>query len=166
MGVSAVQFVVRVTITRADIPALCARLADLLRGRSADVVECDVGGIDRPDVVTVEALARLALTARRHGGRLVVTGAGPDLFGLFGLLGLTELLAPAGPGPETGEPDPAPSGPGPEAGGPDPAPSGPGPGTAARASGSAGRRQVSRQAEEREQAGGVQEVVDGRDPPV
>jgi ABC-type transporter Mla MlaB component len=143
MGVSAVRFVVRATITRADIPALCARLADLLRGRPADVVECDVGGIDRPDVVTVEAVARLRLTARRHGGRLIVTGAGPDLLLLFGLLGLSELLAPP-------RPEPAAGGSGPAAGG----------------SGHVGRRQVGGQAEEREQAGGVQEVVDGRDPPV
>ncbi|GIE31309.1 hypothetical protein Ait01nite_043540 [Actinoplanes italicus] len=136
MGVSAVRFVVRATITRADIPALCARLADLLRGRPGDVVTCDVAGIDRPDVVTVEALARLRMTARRHGSRLVVTGACPDLLLLFGLLGLTDLLAAGGPGPASGR------------------------------SGQVGRRQVGRQAEEREQPGGVQEVVDGRDPPV
>ena len=139
MGVSAVRFVVRATITRTDIPAMCTRLADLLRGRPGDVVMCDVAGVDRPDVVTVEALARLRLTARRHGSRLVVTGAGEDLLLLFGLLGLTELLVPAGPGAAE-----------PVSGG----------------SGQVGRRQVGRQAEEREQAAGVQEVVDGRDPPV
>jgi ABC-type transporter Mla MlaB component len=136
MGVSAVRFVVRATITRTDIPALCTCLADLLRGRPGDVVMCDVAAVDRPDVVTVEAVARLRMTARRHGSRLVVTGAGPDLLLLFGLLGLTDLLAPDGPAPASG------------------------------GSGRAGRLQVGRQAEEREQPGGVQEVVDGRDPPV
>jgi ABC-type transporter Mla MlaB component len=154
MGVSAVRFVVRATIARADIPALCARLADLLRGRAGDVVECDVAGVDRPDMVTVEAVARLRLTARRHGSRLVVTGARPDLLMLLALLGLTELLAPDGPGPAVGG-----TGPGPAAGGTGPTP-------AAGGSGEVGRREVGRQAEEREQAGGVQEVVDGRDPAV
>ena len=135
MGLSAVRFVVRATITRTDIPALCTRLADLLRGRPGDVVMCDVTGVDRPDVVTVEAVARLRMTARRHGSRLMVTGAGPDLLLLFELLGLTDLLAPDGPGPASG------------------------------GSRQVGRRQVGRQAEEREQPGRVQEVVDGRDPP-
>ncbi|MEU4622738.1 STAS domain-containing protein [Actinoplanes sp. NPDC023801] len=148
MGVSAVRFVVRATITRSDIPALCACLADLLRGRPGDVVMCDVAGIHRPDVVTVEALARLRLTARRHGRRLVVTGAAPGLLLLFGLLGLTDLLDLAGPATDESE----------QAAG--------GSGQAAGGSGQVGRRQVGREPEQREQAGGVQEVVDGRDPPV
>ncbi|WP_222870633.1 STAS domain-containing protein [Micromonospora sp. MP36] len=83
-------------MTRADIPVLCADLAELLRGRGPGIVTCDVGGVARPDVVTVEALARLRLTARRHGWQLVVRGAGPDLLGLVGLLGLTDALPESG----------------------------------------------------------------------
>jgi ABC-type transporter Mla MlaB component len=94
MGDSAVRFTVGAVVTRTDIPALCARLADQLRGQAGDLVECDVGGIREPDVAAVEAVARLRLTARRHGRRLRVTGAGPELLLLFGLLGLTELLTP------------------------------------------------------------------------
>ncbi|MEU4156917.1 STAS domain-containing protein [Actinoplanes sp. NPDC026670] len=97
MGVSAVRFPVGTAVARADIPALCARLADLLRGHAGDVVECDVTGLASPDVVAVEAVARLRLTARRHGRRLIVVGAGPELLLLFGLLGLTDLLAPDSP---------------------------------------------------------------------
>ncbi|WP_433790152.1 STAS domain-containing protein [Actinoplanes sp. CA-252034] len=85
-------------VTRADIPALCARLADLLRGKGGGLVDCDVGAIREPDVAVVEAVARLRLTARRHGRHLVVTGAGPDLVLLFSLLGLTDLLTPVSPG--------------------------------------------------------------------
>jgi hypothetical protein len=79
-------------LTRADIPGLCADLADMLRHRREGTVVCDVRAVTRPDVVTVEALARLRLTARRHGRTLVVEGAGPQLRGLIGLLGLAEPL--------------------------------------------------------------------------
>ncbi|MGR6317528.1 STAS domain-containing protein [Micromonospora soli] len=73
MTTSAISFAVGATLTRADIPALCADLAEVLRGRDRGVVVCDVTGV-RPDVVAIEALARLGLTARRHGWRLVVSG--------------------------------------------------------------------------------------------
>lgn len=55
-----------------------------------------MAGVVSPDVVTVEALARLRLTARRHGWHLVVRGAGADLRRLVGLLGLTEALPESG----------------------------------------------------------------------
>lgn len=81
-------------LTRADIPGLCADLADRLRsGTAGGTVVCDVAAVTRPDVVTVEALARLRLTARRHGCTLVVDGANPQLTGLIGLLGLNQTLA-------------------------------------------------------------------------
>jgi ABC-type transporter Mla MlaB component len=118
MAASAISFAIGATITRADIPVLCADLAELVRGRGGGVVVCDVAGVAHPDVVTVEALARLRLTARRHGWSLVVTGAGPDLLELVRLLGLTDALLQAG-----------------------------------------------RQSEQREEAGGLEEVVDGRDSP-
>jgi len=105
-------------VTRDAIPALCAELAGMLRGAPGGVVTCDVAAVARPDVATVEALARLRLTAGRHGRRLVVRGAGPVLLDLVRLVGLTDLL------------------------------------------------EVSGQSEEREQARSVEEVVDGRDPPV
>ncbi|WBB67519.1 STAS domain-containing protein [Micromonospora sp. WMMD812] len=117
MAAPAISFAVG-AVTRADIPDLCADLAELLRGRGPGVVTCDVTGVTWPDVVTVEALARLGLTARRHGWRLVVSGAGAELRRLVGLLGLTGALAEPG-----------------------------------------------RQPEHREQAGGVEEVGDRRDPP-
>jgi ABC-type transporter Mla MlaB component len=99
MGVSAVRFAVGTAITRTDIPALCAQLADLLRGQAGDLVECDVTGLSEPDLAAVDAVARLRLTAHRHGRRLVVIGADPDLLELFDLLGLTDLLCPEVLGP-------------------------------------------------------------------
>ena len=105
-------------VTRADIPALCADLADRLRGHTDGVVVCDLTAVTRPDVVTVEALARIRLTARRHGCTFVIRGCNPHLSGLIGLVGLGAALPEAG-----------------------------------------------REPEQREEAGGVEEVVDGRDPP-
>jgi hypothetical protein len=96
LTVMAVTFAVGPTVTRADIPVLCAGLAELLRGRAGGVVICEVAGVTRPDVATVEALARLRLTARRHGWRLAVGGAGPGLLRLIRLLGLADLLPQAG----------------------------------------------------------------------
>jgi anti-anti-sigma regulatory factor len=86
-----VFFAVGGAVTRAVIPALCADLVARIATGTGDIV-CDVAGVTRPDVATVEALARLSLTARRHGRRMVVTGAGPDLRRLIGLLGLTDVL--------------------------------------------------------------------------
>ncbi|MCY1138298.1 STAS domain-containing protein [Actinoplanes sp. Pm04-4] len=83
-----VPFAVGPGITRADIPCLCAALADLLRGRPAPgQVICDVSTA-RPDVVTIEALARLRLTAGRHGWRFNTQGATDDLLTIFSLMGL------------------------------------------------------------------------------
>ena len=83
-------------VTRAEIPTLCADLAERLRGRGAGVVICDVAAVGEPDVVTVEALARLRLTARRHGCALHVYGADPGLLTLLGFLGLGALTEAGG----------------------------------------------------------------------
>jgi hypothetical protein len=91
-----IRFAVAGTVVRADVPTLCADLAARLDGRGGGVVICDVAAVSRPGVVTVEALARLRLTARRHGWTLVVHGAGADLRELVGLLGLADALLQAG----------------------------------------------------------------------
>ncbi|THA36006.1 STAS domain-containing protein [Streptomyces sp. A1547] len=83
--------------TRRDAALLCARLTRLYEA-GADAVECDVGAVTAPDLATVEALARLRLTARGRPFR--VTGAGPRLRALLDLVGLVELLGEA----EEGEP--------------------------------------------------------------
>lgn len=79
------------TIDRAEIPALCARLAALLRDRPAMIV-CDVGGVADPDAVTVEALACLQLTARRLGSEIMFRRARPRLRELVTFLGLGGVL--------------------------------------------------------------------------
>lgn len=105
MADSAILFALGPAITRAAIVDRCADLAALLRQhergqmpeheRRTSVVVCDVSEVSQPDMVTVEALARLRLTARRHGWTLLVGGAGPDLRALLHLLGMTEVIPEA-----------------------------------------------------------------------
>ncbi|MFD7260927.1 STAS domain-containing protein [Streptomyces sp. NPDC059874] len=77
--------------TAQDTARLCARLA-LLYEDGATAVECDAGAVTAPGLAAVEVLARLRLTARRHGGALTVTGVGPAYRALLDLVGLVELL--------------------------------------------------------------------------
>ncbi|GGT11394.1 hypothetical protein GCM10010271_12690 [Streptomyces kurssanovii] len=63
----------------------------------AEVV-CDVGGLARTSLAVAEVLARLQLTARRHGTRIRLRNAPSDLVALLGLVGLS---GPAGLGEST-----------------------------------------------------------------
>jgi hypothetical protein len=89
-GGDGIVLVLDPTIGRADIGSLCARFAELVRGRAvgAGVVVCDVSAVIEASGVVVEALARLRLTARRLGADLRVHGAQPELRGLLAFTGL------------------------------------------------------------------------------
>jgi len=80
-------------MTRADLPALGERVTTLLDGGPAEVVLCDVADATA-DAVTVDALARVHLAARRHGCQTCVRGASSELIALLDFLGLRDL-APA-----------------------------------------------------------------------
>jgi ABC-type transporter Mla MlaB component len=79
-------------ITRADTPELCERARVLLERSEAELVVCDVGALIAPDAVTVDALARLQLTALRLGRRVRLRDACGELQELLGLTGLSESL--------------------------------------------------------------------------
>jgi ABC-type transporter Mla MlaB component len=79
-------------ITPADIPGLCARARMLLERSDTDLVTCDVSAIADPDAVTVDALARLQLAARRHGRAIRFRDPGRELQELLGLMGLGDVL--------------------------------------------------------------------------
>src|SRR5215204_4235826 len=80
------------TITREDLPGLCQRVCRLLGSSDAGVAICDVRGVG-VDAVTVDALARLQLAARRHGCRIRLCGsASPELLALVEFMGLTDVL--------------------------------------------------------------------------
>lgn len=81
---------IRGPIARSDLPGLCDRVCHALRGLRGDVV-CDVGGVE-PDAVTVDALARLQLGARRAGCRVLLRGASAELVELVAFMGLADVL--------------------------------------------------------------------------
>ena len=70
-----------------------------MEGIAAERLTCDVGSIVDPDAVTVDALARLQLTARRLGRQIRVEHASPalrELLALMGLSGVVPLSEPSG----------------------------------------------------------------------
>jgi ABC-type transporter Mla MlaB component len=79
-------------IARADIAGLCERVGVLLECCDAGLVVCDVGSLLDPDAATVDALARLQLTARRCGRRISLRHACGELQGLLVLMGLGAVL--------------------------------------------------------------------------
>ena len=78
-------------IGRDDLPGLCDRVCALLAETDADVALCDVRGVDA-DAVTVDALARLQLGARRHGCTVRLRNASDELCALVRFMGLTAVL--------------------------------------------------------------------------
>jgi ABC-type transporter Mla MlaB component len=94
MGATApetVTFAVRGPITREDLPGLSERVCALMRRCGASVVVCDVCGVE-PDAVTVDALCRLQLAARRHGCKVRLQRASTELLEVVAFMGLTDVL--------------------------------------------------------------------------
>jgi ABC-type transporter Mla MlaB component len=94
MGATApntVAFAIRGPITRADLPGLCERVCALLTESGAGVALCHVCDIE-PDAVTVDALLRLQLAARRNGCQVQLRGASKELCELVGFMGLADVL--------------------------------------------------------------------------
>jgi ABC-type transporter Mla MlaB component len=94
MGVptpQAVDFAIRGPITRADLPGLCDRVCALLSESGSGTVLCDVQGVE-PDAVTVDALARLQLAARRRQCQVRLRNASDELVELVAFMGLSDVL--------------------------------------------------------------------------
>jgi ABC-type transporter Mla MlaB component len=86
-----IAFAIDGPIARADLPGLCERVCALLERSGADVALCDVSGVD-PDAVTIDALARLQLAARRHGCQVRLRHASSELLELLAFMGLRDVL--------------------------------------------------------------------------
>ena len=100
-GRHTIAFAVRGPIARADLPGLCKRVCALLEQSGADVALCDVRGID-PDAVTVDALARLQLAARRNDCQVRLRHASNELRELLAFMGLRDVLPEVTLRPEPG----------------------------------------------------------------
>jgi ABC-type transporter Mla MlaB component len=111
-------------ITPDDVPSLCAHARALLEGTVGESIVCDVEDVVEPDAATVDALARLQVTARRLGCEVRALRAPLALRRLIELMGLSGVV-PAGPSSDV---------------------------------------EARREAEHREQPGGVQEERDPGDP--
>lgn len=80
----------------AEVAVLCTRLGALLEHSDAEVVVCDLAALAHPDLGTVDALARLQLTARRLGCRVRLRRPSPELRELLALVGLGPAVCPFG----------------------------------------------------------------------
>jgi ABC-type transporter Mla MlaB component len=93
-------------IGRADVQGICDHLGAVLAGSNADHVVCDVVELIDADIVAIEALARLTLTAQRRGCRVHLRGTSrtlQELLAFAGLFDVVPICAPSGlePGGQT-----------------------------------------------------------------
>jgi ABC-type transporter Mla MlaB component len=86
---------IRGPLARGDLPGLYARACALLGGEELERLECVVAGV-AADAVALEALARLALAARRRGCGVRVRGCSLELGALLECAGLARVLGASG----------------------------------------------------------------------
>jgi ABC-type transporter Mla MlaB component len=91
MASTTIDFAIRGPIARADLPGLTDRVCSLLHESGAELVRCDVTGVE-PDAVTVDALARLQLAAGRLGCQVRLCHASQELRELVAFMGLAHVL--------------------------------------------------------------------------
>jgi len=91
-----VRVVVPARVEPEDIERLCERVRAACHGRTRPVL-CDLGLVAVPDLMVIDALARMRLVARRAGGSLVVVRLRPDLAELVALAGLGTVLQEPSP---------------------------------------------------------------------
>jgi ABC-type transporter Mla MlaB component len=86
-----ISFSVRGPIGRDDLAGLSDRVCALFAVHANCTVDCDVEGVPA-DAVTIEALARLQLVARRSNCQVRLHNASAELLQLVAVLGLTDVL--------------------------------------------------------------------------
>jgi ABC-type transporter Mla MlaB component len=95
------ELAVQGPIDRSDLPGLARRVCALLEASTAEIAVCDVRGVE-PDAVTVDALARLQLAARRQRCRVILRNASEELIDLVAFMGLEDVLATMPRGEQAG----------------------------------------------------------------
>jgi ABC-type transporter Mla MlaB component len=83
-------------IIDSDVPILCRHVDGLLLSSRAQLLVCDVAGLVHEDAVTVDALARVQVTARRSGRHVRLRGPSERLLELLDLVGLCDVLPAVG----------------------------------------------------------------------
>ncbi len=94
MGVPGAQAAIltfRDRLERAEVPELCGRASGWLDD-GAHVLVCEISYLSRPDLVAVEALARLRLLTERRESALKIRGNCAGLTDLLDLVGLRETV--------------------------------------------------------------------------
>lgn len=86
-----ISFAVEGPIRRDDVPGLCERVCALLAAHHPALAICDVATVTA-DAVTVEALSRLQLAARRYGCRVQLENASVELVDLVAFMGLADVF--------------------------------------------------------------------------
>jgi len=86
-----IAFAIWGPIVRDDLPGLCDRVCAMLTENAPVHVVCRVDDVE-PDAVTVDALARLQLAARRHQSKVTLRRASPRLRELVAFMGLRDVL--------------------------------------------------------------------------
>jgi ABC-type transporter Mla MlaB component len=85
------DFAIRGPIGRDDLSGLSDRVCASLHACGPGPARCDVAGVE-PDAVTVDALARLQLAARRIGCQVRLRNASAELCELIAFMGLRDVL--------------------------------------------------------------------------
>lgn len=88
---STITFAIWGPIARSDLPGLCDRVCARLAESGATIAVCDVAGAVI-DAVTVDALARLQLAARRQSCQIQLRHASEELRDLVAFMGLEDVL--------------------------------------------------------------------------
>ena len=86
-----ITFAVHGPIERGDLPGLCDRVCALFARTAPEVALCDVRDVPA-DAVTVDALARLQLAAKRCGCTVRLRNASGELLELVAFMGLENVL--------------------------------------------------------------------------
>lgn len=87
-----IRFAIHGPIAREDVPGLHQRVCAVLASAGPGLLACELADV-AADVTAVDALARLALAARRHGCHVRVLGASPELRELVAFMGLDAVLS-------------------------------------------------------------------------
>lgn len=91
-GIGEVVLTVDAPLSDAEVPDLCAAVERLLSQHDIRLVTCDIGAIVDPDLAALDAVARMALTARRVGAAIEFQNACHGLLDLLELAGLTDVV--------------------------------------------------------------------------